>query len=67
MSETATTDDENEPDRIPPLNLTAEEGEVLWEMLKHEIGREKWQYSGDRSTAESIHTKVMELVGEGDD
>jgi len=62
MSETETTDDENEPERTSQLNLTAEEGEVLWEMLKHGIGREKWQDSDGRSTAESIHTKVKKIA-----
>jgi hypothetical protein len=48
--------------RIPPLNLTADETEALWQMVKIGIGSEEIQYSDIRDDAESVHMKVRELV-----
>ena len=49
---------DGEIDRVPPLNLTDEEAEYLWEMVKEEVGKEEVQYSDDRLTVESLHTKI---------
>jgi hypothetical protein len=49
-------------DKIPPLNLTEDEAEYLWEMMKQEVGKEEVQYSDDRETVESLHTKVGEIT-----
>lgn len=54
MSEQSSDDIE----RVPPLNLTKEETEYLWEMMKREVGKEEVQYSDDREVVESLHTKV---------
>lgn len=61
-----TTDEQNdeEPTRIPPLNLTKEEAAYLWEMMKEEVGKEEVQYGDDRDTAESLHTKVRQMYFE---
>ncbi|EMA01831.1 hypothetical protein C437_15466 [Haloarcula vallismortis ATCC 29715] len=49
-------------DKVPPLNLTEDEAEYLWEMMKQEVGKRDVQYSDDRETAESLHTKVGEIT-----
>jgi len=48
-------------ERVPPLNLTDEETAYLWEMVKREVGKEGVQYSDDRETVKSLHTKVRSL------
>lgn len=53
-------------ERVPPLNLTREEAEYLWEMMKEEVGKKEVQYGDDRETVESIHTKVLEIVHGGE-
>ena len=55
----------SENERIPPLNLTKDEAEYLWKMMKEEVGKEEVQYSDERETVESIHTKVRRLTHEG--
>lgn len=61
------TEESNESDRVPPLNLTREEARLLWQMLVHEIGREEMHTEKRHNTAESIHTKVGNLVGAFED
>jgi len=54
-------------ERVPPLNLTKEEAEYLWEMMKREIVKESVQYGDDRGIAESLHTKVHDMMGVDDE
>ena len=44
--------------RVPPLNLTTAEAKYLWAMISDEVGKEAVQYSEDRPTVESLHTKI---------
>ncbi len=62
MSE-AERDSESGPstERVPPLNLSAEEAHILWEIVKVGIGTEEI-HELDHEAAESVHTKVKELV-----
>lgn len=53
-------------ERVPPLNLSEEEADYLWEMLKREVGKEEVQYGDDRETVESLHTKVRRITREVD-
>lgn len=48
--------------RVPPLNLTEEESEYLWEMLKREIGKDEVWDGDDTEQVRSLHTKVRNLV-----
>lgn len=48
-------------ERPQPLNLTDEEIEYLWGMMKREVGKEGVQFSDDRGIVESLHTKVRSL------
>ena len=48
--------------RVSPLNLTGDEADALWEMAKVAISTEEVQDSEYREDAESVHTKVKELV-----
>jgi hypothetical protein len=58
----ATDDLTDGGNRVPPLNLTEDEAGALWEMAKVAIGSEEIQCSEYREDAESVHTKVKELV-----
>jgi hypothetical protein len=53
-------------ERIAPLNLTEGEAAYLWEMMKREVGKKEVQYSDDRETVESLHTKVRRIYRERD-
>ena len=56
-------DTESEPrtERVPPLNLSADEAHILWEIVKVGIGTENI-HELDHEAAESVHTKVKRLV-----
>lgn len=54
-------------ERIPPLNLTREEVDYLWEMIQYEIGDEDVWEDGYPETVESLHTKIGEAVGAFED
>lgn len=53
-------------ERPRPLNLTEDEAEYIWEMLKEEVGKESVQYGEDRETVESLHTKVRRIYHDED-
>lgn len=59
--------DDTGSNRVPPLNLSQEEVEYLWEMLKREVGKDEVQYSDGRDVVESLHTKVRNLTVGNDD
>lgn len=51
-------------DRVPPLNLTAEEADYLWEMIQVEVGKEGVWEHGYAETVESLHTKIRRIAVE---
>lgn len=53
--------DADKVERVPPLNLTQDEAEALWAMVKVGIGDSE-VYSEHEEDIESVHTKVKELV-----
>ena len=64
-SQNSPTDSTESTERIPPLNLTADEAMALWEMVKVGIG-DADVYEKHREDVESVHTKVRRLVKDDD-
>ena len=45
-------------ERVPPLNLTQDEVDYLWDLITDEIGKQAVWESGDIDTVNSLHSKI---------